>query len=117
MRKAPRSVPLRSAVVLTIGLALGGIAAAAPPVPADSAKGRRLSERWCATCHLVTAEQKTASADAPSFHALASAPGKTEDVIADFLTLPGTTHSRMPDLALSRVEIDDIAAYIASLKK
>lgn len=117
MRTAPGSARLRTTLSLLVGLALGGVAAAAPAVPADPARGKRLAERWCASCHLVSAEQKSASADAPSFAALANTPGRTEDGIADFLTLPGTTHKRMPDLSLSRVEIDDIAAYIASLKK
>ena len=92
-------------------------ALAAPPTPTDPANGERLSRRWCAPCHLVASDQKTASTDAPTFMALANAPTKTPDGIADFLTLPGTTHSKMPDMALSRVEIDDITAYIATLKK
>ena len=117
MRSARRSMVPTSALALVAGLAFAGTALAAPAVPADPAKGRRLAERWCASCHLVTAEQTSASADAPTFRAIADTPGRTTDGIADFLTLPGTTHSRMPDLSLSRVEIDDIAAYIASLKK
>lgn len=116
MSAARRSVTLVSVFGFCAALGLGA-ALAAPPVPADPAKGRRLAERWCAACHLVSADQKVASADAPSFQALADAPNRTPDGIADFLTLPGTTHSRMPDLALSRVEIDDITAYLASLKK
>lgn len=110
--------PSTRAAVLALACGLTASAAlAAPPAPADPANGERLSRRWCAACHLIAADQTTASADAPSFQALADAPKKTPDGIADFLTLPGTTHSRMPDLALSRVEIDDITAYVASLKK
>ncbi len=97
--------------------AAAGPALAAPPTPTDPANGERLSRRWCAPCHLVASDQTTASVDAPTFMGLANAPAKTTDGIADFLTLPGTTHSKMPDMALSRVEIDDIAAYIATLKK
>ncbi len=117
MQKASRSTFLGASLGLVTAVTLAATALAAPPVPADPAKGRRLAERWCATCHLVSADQKAASADAPSFQALANAPGRTADGLADFLTLPGTTHSRMPDLALSRVEIDDVTAYIATLKK
>ena len=102
-------------LVAVLGLAVPTLAA--PPVPANPVNGKRLSERWCAACHVVSADQTRASADVPTFEALANAPTKTPDGIADFLTLPGTTHSKMPDLALSRVEIDDIAAYIATLKK
>ena len=100
-------------------VAATGPALAAPPAPTptDPANGERLSRRWCAPCHLVASDQTTASVDAPTFMALANASTRTPDGIADFLTLPGTTHSKMPDMALSRVEIDDIAAYIATLKK
>ena len=115
MHRASRSTIRAASLALVTALALPALAA--PPAPADPARGRRLSERWCASCHLVSADQTTASTDAPSFQALANTPGRTADGLADFLTLPGTTHSRMPDLALSRVEIDDITAYIATLKK
>lgn len=100
-----------------IAALLAAAASAAPPVAADPANGERLSLRWCASCHLVSKSQTTASTDAPSFEALANAPGKTPEGIADFLMLPGTTHSKMPDMALSRVEIGDIAAFLATLKK
>lgn len=95
------------------------VAVAADPVIAagDAARGERLARRWCAGCHLVAADQTRAAVDAPSFAALAGASNRTPEGIADFLALPGTTHSRMPDLALSRVEIDDLVAYLGTLKR
>lgn len=81
------------------------------------ARGRILAERWCAECHVVTAEQTRGSSDAPSFFGLTGDHARTADGLADFLLLPGTTHSRMPDLHLSRVEIADIVAYVVSLSK
>lgn len=98
-------------------LLLAGSALAAPPAPADPGNGARLSKRWCASCHVVAEGQTSASADAPTFEALANAPGKTPEGIADFLALSESTHSKMPDMSLSRVEIGDIVAYIATLKK
>lgn len=103
--------------VLVLGLLAGTLAPAAAAGPVDPANGERLARRWCAGCHLVAPDQTQASPDAPSFSALANAPGRTPEGLADFLTLPGTTHSRMPDLALSRLEIGDIAAYVATLRK
>lgn len=96
-------------------LASVGSALAANPI--DTAAGEKLAKRWCANCHLVAPDQAKASADAPTFAGLANDPTKTADGLADFLTMPGSTHSKMPDLALSRVEIGDIVGYIATLKK
>jgi mono/diheme cytochrome c family protein len=80
---------------------------------ADSLNGERLARRWCATCHLVSADQRQANADAPAFAAIARHPAFTPERAVAFLF---GTHPQMPDMALSRREADDIAAYIASLR-
>lgn len=85
--------------------------------PVEIAAGEKLAKRWCASCHLVSPDQPSASADAPSFAALAAGPGRAPEALADRLALPDHGHSKMPDMALSRVEIGDITAYIASLAK
>lgn len=82
-----------------------------------AARGEVLAKRWCADCHVVTADQAKASADAPSFFALTGEPIRSPEALAVYLALPDTVHARMPDLNLSRVEIADIVAYVASLKK
>ena len=104
-----------SGLVIAVGVIGGGAALAAEM--GDAVRGERLAKRWCAACHVVTPEQTRAAADAPSFAGLANDPAKTSEGLVDFLTLPETTHSKMPDLALSRVEMLDIVAHIRSLKK
>ena len=82
-------------------------AAFAPARAAEVAQGEALANRWCAACHLVSAEQTRATPDAPSFAAIArrlDAPP-----LEAFLA---TSHPRMPDLALSRGEIADLSAFI-----
>lgn len=81
----------------------------------SAARGEVLARRWCASCHLVSADQTKALADAPSFATLTGAKGRTPEALAAWLAMPDTTHGRMPDLHLSRVEIDDIVAFAASL--
>jgi mono/diheme cytochrome c family protein len=81
---------------------------------ADANHGLALAKRWCASCHLVSPEQQRANADAPPFATVARAPGFDARQLAYFLLNP---HPKMPDLPLSRTAADDIAAYIASLKK
>jgi mono/diheme cytochrome c family protein len=81
---------------------------------ADAEHGGDLARRWCATCHLVESTQKQASADVPSFAAIARKPDFTPEKVAFFLLDP---HPKMPNFPLSRNEAADIAAYIGSLRK
>ncbi len=81
---------------------------------ADASHGADLAKRWCASCHLVTSEQKQASADVPSFAAIAHKPDFTPEKLAFFLLDP---HPKMPNFPLSRNEATDIAAYIGSLRQ
>lgn len=74
--------------------------------------GALLATQWCATCHVVAAEQQSANPDAPSFASIAADPLKSEDYLTGFLIDP---HPPMPDMNLTRQEIADIVAYIRSL--
>jgi mono/diheme cytochrome c family protein len=80
---------------------------------ADADNGKRLAERWCASCHVVTSEQQHGSTQAPPFSEVAKKPHMDAPMLALFLLLP---HPKMPDMNLSRIEAGDIAAYIVSLK-
>lgn len=89
-----------------------GSAALLPLVAhADTANGSRLAHQWCANCHVVDATGAGPSASLPqgppSFRAVAVS--LDPEQIRAFLTRP---HGAMPDLALTRVEIDDLVAYI-----
>ena len=80
---------------------------------ADVQHGKVLAQRWCAECHLVASDQARASADVASFASVARRPDFSAAQLAFFLLDP---HPKMPNLSLTRVEADDLAAYIASLK-
>jgi mono/diheme cytochrome c family protein len=97
-----------SSVVLSSVVFCFGFAASAKA--ADAAHGEQIARRWCAPCHVVSADQKQASADVATFAAVARS--KTDAQIANFLADP---HPKMPDLKLSRDEIGDLVAYIRSL--
>jgi mono/diheme cytochrome c family protein len=90
------------------------VVSASPGYAADAAHGLDLAKRWCASCHLVAPDQKAASADVPPFATIAQSPNFSSKGLAYFLLEP---HPKMPELPLSRAAADDIAAYIASLKK
>jgi mono/diheme cytochrome c family protein len=81
---------------------------------ADAAHGLDLAQRWCASCHVVSPAQKRASADVPPFATIARSPDFDAKRLAYFLLEP---HPKMPQMALSRLAADDIAAYIKTLRK
>ncbi|PPD46479.1 MAG: cytochrome C [Methylocystis sp.] len=92
-------------------MALATLAANDRAVAGDAQKGGAIAKRWCASCHVVARDQTSADADAPSFADIARRrPDKKQ--IANFLINP---HPPMPDMHLSRKEIDDITTYIRSL--
>lgn len=82
--------------------------------PGDAVAGQRVAERWCAGCHAVEAGAAVSNDAARSFHAIANDATTTARALAAFLTKP---HGGMPDFALSRRDIDDLVAYILSLKQ
>lgn len=92
-------------VVAALLMAPAGEAAAA-----DSARGRRTAERWCAECHAVAPGQQRASDAIPTFAQIGRSERFNEAALAAFLANPH--HSRMPNLSLTRSEIADLVAYI-----
>jgi mono/diheme cytochrome c family protein len=93
-----------------VAVSVYGICALGTSEAADVENGRRLAERWCASCHAVSATQKSASTDAPPFSGIASRPALDAGALALFLLHP---HPKMPDVGLSRDAAADLAAYIA----
>lgn len=99
-------------VILVAGSALAQAPRAdgAPPDGRpDAATGGVLAQRWCASCHIVSSRQTSGQSDAPPFSSLARNPKLSEEWVGQYLQGP---HTRMPDMALTRKEAADIAAYI-----
>jgi mono/diheme cytochrome c family protein len=103
MKRLPQTAVL-IAIVLTCATANA----------ADPANGKRLSERWCASCHIISPDQRQASVDAPAFPRIGREPDFNSGRLALFLLEP---HPRMPNMSLTRTEASDIAAYIESLAR
>lgn len=98
-------------------LALALILLAALPAAAQTAgdleSGRQIARTWCANCHAVEITAQQTADGVPSFPAIARMPATTQLSLHAFLQTP---HQRMPNFQLSRQQIDDVAAYILSLK-
>ena len=109
-------MPKHLQIILAGGLVgLAGIATAgARELPGDPALGHALALKACVECHEVEAGQRDARLpDPPSFQNLAEEPAMTPLALRVFLTTP---HTNMPGLILTDAEIDDVIAWIHSLK-
>jgi mono/diheme cytochrome c family protein len=103
----------QSAALGAAALGILAVAVAGPVLAADASNGKRVAVRWCATCHVVAPDQRHAYADAPPFREIANRPNFSESGLVTFLLNP---HAKMPNMSLTRVEADDIAAYIRTLR-
>jgi hypothetical protein len=61
----------------------------------------------------TSADQRHAYADAPPFKAIANRANFSESGLVTFLLDP---HAKMPNMSLTRIEANDIAAYIRTLR-
>ena len=116
-----RSVKLAAAALVAPCLAVVGLASvclasvclAPGAARADAAAGARMALQWCANCHVVNGKGPSATVPQgpPAFATIAGHmdPG----ALRAFLSHP---HGAMPDLALTRAEINDLIDYIETLK-
>lgn len=74
--------------------------------------GRKIAEKWCAACHTVSSGV-AARDSAPPFSAIARDPTYGRDRLLQVLSDP---HPPMPKIHLSRKQLDDIIAYLGSLR-
>jgi mono/diheme cytochrome c family protein len=80
----------------------------------DPSEGRQLATAWCSSCHQVDPQAQRLATDAvPSFQAIAAMPSTTSMSIRAFLS---TTHDVMPNFRLTDPQIEDVGAYILSLR-
>ena len=108
VRSLARILLSRRSLVLAVGALSANLAFAA-----DAEHGERLARRWCASCHVVSSDQRSSVIEAPPFATIARKPDFDGAKLAQFLLDP---HPKMPNMNLSRAEAADLAAYIAGLK-
>ena len=86
-------------------------AVAAKPTRADATKGSHLAQQWCASCHVISGSPAGNVQEGPASSTIARA--RTADQLRAFLSHP---HGAMPDLSLTRAEIDDLVGYIETFR-
>ncbi len=105
---------LRMAVVAALVVS-GASALSARAEDADVAKGRKLANTLCAQCHLNEGQgEKQGPMGVPGFVAVANRPDQTYGGIVRWLK---AVPPMMPDHHLTLDEIDQLAAFIMSLRK
>jgi mono/diheme cytochrome c family protein len=125
-RRATSEASMKAPVFLSLTLAVAcGVAASAQAQEAKTnlvAAGHDLAVQVCAACHVVENDQKSPpimKPPAPSFSAIAQRNDQSESSLRKFLS---TLHrsiarnSKMPNWLLADFQIDEIVAYILSLK-
>jgi mono/diheme cytochrome c family protein len=86
----------------------------ASPKAAAASRGLTFAKASCASCHAVDAGQAASPyADAPTFESIANSPGMTKLALDAFLH---TSHSTMPNLIIESATIEDLWAYLETLK-
>ena len=100
-----RPRPLFASAFIVLCGAAGPALAASP--------GETLAQQWCAGCHAIRPGQQSPNPKAPTFPAIAAEPSATDYSLRVFLK---TTHATMPNYRIDPDAIDDIVAYIRSLK-
>lgn len=78
----------------------------------DAIEGQALVRQWCETCHL-SGSATSASDAGPPFAQMATDPAYSDDRLRGWLHDP---HPPLPKFELDRRRIENILAYIRSLK-
>ncbi len=82
----------------------------------DAKRGLAYAEKTCAKCHAVERRDVfSPTMIAPTFSSIANTPGMNERALV--VWLQSSDHSTMPNLILAQQDLDDMVAYIVSLRE
>ncbi len=99
---------------ILLGAAFASLFASAAMAAGNSEAGHVLAQQWCASCHQVEPGAAVAKDVAPSFATLANEHGKDLNWARNYLLDP---HLPMMGINLSRVQIDNVVAYMQTLQR
>ena len=114
LKESLEIMPIVRRIVAVACFTLAGASVGwAEDIGGDAAAGQRLAEGTCRTCHQIDRAQAPVEGGGPAWQAIANMPSTTHLSLAVFLQ---SSHRNMPNLILTPGEIDDLVAYILSLK-
>ena len=101
--------------LLLLGLLAAAVPAQAQTTSGDPEAGLKLALQNCAQCHVVAGRQAgPVPVGVPTFADVARMPSTTALSLRAFLQTP---HPPMPDLALTRRQLEDVVTYILTLRR
>jgi mono/diheme cytochrome c family protein len=105
---------MKRSIVLTLLLAVSSGGAFAQQA-GDADRGHAYAKMVCAACHSVeSGGGPSPNRDAPVWVDIANTSGMTAAALRVFLSTP---HQRMPDLIIAPSDLQDLVAYILTLKR
>lgn len=107
---------LGSIIGFAVGAGTGAGEEARPGANALLTSGHEFALQVCSACHMVARDQRSKpilKPPAPSFPAIANRPKTNEPFLRQFLSKP---HGKMPNPELADFQIDEVVAYLLSLK-
>ena len=110
LRRGKRVEACLTKIALTALLAMSRAAEAQEAGNMEA--GRAYAKKVCAECHAVERGESDVL-NPPSFQIVADSPGITERALAVWLRNP---HPNMPDFILPQADMENVIAYIMSLK-
>ena len=104
---------------VAVGIVVAALASAAHAQDVQAGNpgsGKRLALELCSGCHVVAPEQQRPAIDVvPAFATIANEPDTTTFRLRVFLH--DTPHPVMPNYIFTDKEVDDLIAYILSLRQ
>jgi cytochrome c len=80
----------------------------------NAEEGKAIASRWCSSCHNIGGNEKPAASDTtPTFDSIARRPDLNRVQLETWI---GNPHPPMPNLNLTRIEVDNLVTYIESLR-
>ena len=79
----------------------------------DPGAGAAYAKQYCTKCHAIDGTETSPEPKAPSFRNVANTKGMTATALTVWLT---TSHPTMPNIVIEPNDMDNVVAFILSLK-
>ena len=99
-------------VIVSLPL-FAGLPSSAEAQTGDPGAGAAYAQQVCAKCHAIDRTGISPELTAPIFKDVANTPGMTETALTVWLR---TSHPTMPNIIVEPADMDNVIAYILSLK-
>ena len=99
---------------ILLGIVLAPFIASAAMAAGFDEAGHVLAKQWCESCHQIEANAASTKDVAPTFVSLANDRAKDLNWVRNYLLDP---HLPMMGINLSRVQIENVVAYMRTLQR